>query len=202
VRILEASLHVFGSAGFKGATTRRIVEEAGVKMPALQYYFGGKEGLYRACAEEVAARYRVVTDRAASDARLALQAGIGPEQARIHLKDVMGALTGFLAGAKDDQNWTAFVLRELADPGAAFEILFDRLWNPGIDLVATLISRIERRPAPTQENRVHAMLLISGLTAFQSGRNGALRTLRWQGVGPAELATIRAVVERQIDSIG
>jgi AcrR family transcriptional regulator len=171
-------------------------------MPALQYYFGGKEGLYRACAEEVAARHRALASRTASDAALALQVEMDPEQARSHLKAIIGALTGLLVGAKESQIWTSFVLRELADPGPAFEILFGRLWDPGIELVATLISRIEGRSAPTPETRAHALLLISSLAAFQSGRTASLRTLRWQRVGPEELAIIRAVVERQIDSIG
>jgi AcrR family transcriptional regulator len=201
-RILEAALQVFGSAGFKGATTRWIVEEAGAKMPALQYYFGGEEGLYRACAEEVAARYRALADRSASDAALALQGEIDPEQARVHLKAVVGALTGLLVGAKESQVWTSFVLRELADPGPAFEILFDRLWDPGVELIAALIGRIEGRPAPIPETRVHAVMLISSLTAFQTGRNAALRTLHWRGIGAEELAIVRAVLDTQIGAIG
>ena len=46
LRILDAALAAFGEGGFKGATTRQIAEAAGVNLPALKYYFGGKEGLY------------------------------------------------------------------------------------------------------------------------------------------------------------
>ena len=47
-RILDAALNAFGEASFKAVTTRRIAQAAGVSLPTLQYYFGDKEGLYRA----------------------------------------------------------------------------------------------------------------------------------------------------------
>ena len=57
-RILDAALNAFGEASFKAVTTRRIAQAAGVSLPTLQYYFGDKEGLYRACAETIVERYR------------------------------------------------------------------------------------------------------------------------------------------------
>ena len=57
-RILAVALVAFGGSGFDAVTTRRIAQDAGVKLPALTYYFGGKEGLYRACAEDIVARWR------------------------------------------------------------------------------------------------------------------------------------------------
>ena len=51
-RILEAALELFAASGFEGASTRTIAERAGVNLPAIQYYFGSKEGLYRAVVEQ------------------------------------------------------------------------------------------------------------------------------------------------------
>src|SRR5260370_11343639 len=47
-RILDAALEVFAAEGYEGASTRRLAERAGVNLPAIPYYFGSKEGLYRA----------------------------------------------------------------------------------------------------------------------------------------------------------
>ena len=57
-RILDTALAVFGSRGFSAATTRQIAETAGTNLPGLTYYFGNKEGLYLACAHEIAASFR------------------------------------------------------------------------------------------------------------------------------------------------
>jgi AcrR family transcriptional regulator len=57
-RILDAALKAFGEASFLAVTTRQIAQAASVSLPTLQYYFGHKEGLYRACAETIVERYR------------------------------------------------------------------------------------------------------------------------------------------------
>lgn len=46
--ILTAAERVFAESGFAGASMARIAEEAGLPKPNLHYYFGTKEGLYRA----------------------------------------------------------------------------------------------------------------------------------------------------------
>jgi AcrR family transcriptional regulator len=52
-RILRSALEVFGSHGFDGARTRDIAEAAGANLGLLQYYFGGKEKLWRAAVDHV-----------------------------------------------------------------------------------------------------------------------------------------------------
>ena len=44
-QLLEAAVKVFANAGFRGATTRRIAQEAGVNEVTLFRQFGSKEGL-------------------------------------------------------------------------------------------------------------------------------------------------------------
>ena len=52
-RILETALALFAAEGFDSASTRAIAEQAGVNLPAIQYYFGSKEGLYRAAIAHI-----------------------------------------------------------------------------------------------------------------------------------------------------
>ncbi|KUL27538.1 TetR/AcrR family transcriptional regulator [Actinoplanes awajinensis] len=51
-RILEAAVAEFGEHGYAGARTRAIAERAGVNQQLVSYYFGGKEGLYRAMSQQ------------------------------------------------------------------------------------------------------------------------------------------------------
>jgi TetR/AcrR family transcriptional regulator len=50
-RILRGALEVFAERGFDGARTRDIASVAGVNLGLLQYYFGGKEKLWRATVD-------------------------------------------------------------------------------------------------------------------------------------------------------
>ena len=55
-RILETALEVFAAEGYEGASTRQLAERAGVNLPAIQYYFGSKEGLFRAVIDSIIER--------------------------------------------------------------------------------------------------------------------------------------------------
>jgi TetR/AcrR family transcriptional regulator, regulator of cefoperazone and chloramphenicol sensitivity len=201
-RILDAALNAFGATSFKAVTTRQLAQAGGVSLPTLQYYFGDKEGLYRACAEAIVERYRRHTAAVAAQARKALQADSAAETARAHLKALIRALADFLVGSKEAQRWAQFVARELRDPGPAFEILYERLWRPGVEVTARLIARVLATPEGDPTARIHALLLISSLLAFQSGRSISLRTMHWSTIGPEELAMVLSSLDAQIDALG
>jgi TetR/AcrR family transcriptional regulator len=46
--LLDAALAEFGAKGLAGARVSEIAERAGVNKQLISYYFGGKEGLYKA----------------------------------------------------------------------------------------------------------------------------------------------------------
>ncbi len=202
-RILDAALAAFGEASFKSVTTRQIAEAAGVSLPTLQYYFGDKEGLHRACAEAIVERYRGHATGVAREAADALRQNCAPQTARLRLKALIGALAGFIVGSEESERWARFAAAESRDPGPAFEILYERLWRPGAVLTGRLIARI--LAAPEEDDpaaRVQALLLISSVLAFQSRRGISMRSMSWTKIGAEELAMVLAGLDAQIDAIG
>lgn len=201
-RIILVALGLFGDRGYAATTTRAIAADSGVTLPALQYYFGGKQGLYIACADLVAKRCAAMTRDAAIAAHGALAAQVSGTSLRAPLKQLMAAIAHAMILAPESAQWGGFVTRELLYPGPAFDIMLTRLWSRGIDLVAMLIARIEGRDRSDEASRIRAMLLISSLTAFQSGRHVARRTLDWTALDDAEFASILAAMNQTIDRIG
>ena len=55
-RLIAAAAEVFARHGFSGARVRQIADAARVNLAAVNYYFGGKEGLYRATLRHLAAQ--------------------------------------------------------------------------------------------------------------------------------------------------
>lgn len=201
LRILEAALRAFGAHGFKGATTRQIADEAGVALPALKYYFGGKEGLYLACAGEIVARYRGRMLGPIATVQDALPPEASPDQARVALKAVVGALADLLVGEREADLWTAFVLREMSEPGPAFAVLYDNVWGPGVELIARLIARAVGEPEPSESARIEALLLLSSLSTFRIVRPVALRYLDWPDASGERFETVRRHLEAWIDRL-
>jgi TetR/AcrR family transcriptional regulator, regulator of cefoperazone and chloramphenicol sensitivity len=201
-RLLAVALTAFGEAGFASATTREIADAAGVSLPTLQYYFGNKEGLYVACAELIVERFRSHTLAPSKAARRALSEGVTPESARAHLKEVILNLARFLCVSAEAGSWAPFLDRELRDPGPAFETLFGQLWDPGVRLTSELIQRVQGKRADAALARVQAILLVSSVMAFQSGRQFAQRSMRWANMGEEQLAVVLAGISAQVDAIG
>ena len=50
--LLAAAQKVFADRGLEGTTVKELADTAGVNVSLVSYYFGGKEGLYRACLEQ------------------------------------------------------------------------------------------------------------------------------------------------------
>jgi AcrR family transcriptional regulator len=51
-RLLEVALRLFAEQGYAKTSTREIAQAAGVNIASISYYFGDKEGLYRAVFSE------------------------------------------------------------------------------------------------------------------------------------------------------
>ncbi|CAA9461757.1 MAG: Transcriptional regulator, AcrR family [uncultured Rubrobacteraceae bacterium] len=77
--ILDAALRVFAERGFGGATVKEIAREAGVRSPALIYwYFKDKQALFKEVLGERVPVVRAVTD-------LAKVMDLAPEEALMKL---------------------------------------------------------------------------------------------------------------------
>lgn len=173
-----------------------------MNLPALQYYFGGKEGLYLACGQEIVERYSGRLLAPIAQAWSALPAQPSPNAARKALKSVLGALAELLVGTREADQWTGFVLREMAEPGPAFDLLYERVWAPGVELVAMLLSRIHGEEKPLEATRIEAFLLVSSVTSFTIARPVALKYLGWPDAADSRLAAVLAALDAQVDRLG
>jgi len=199
-RLLDVAVTAFGQHGFSGVTTRQIADEAGASLPTLNYYFGDKAGLYLACAHEIADRYERAMGDIAREVVAALRSPMDAEAARARLRVLFGALIEFLFAREDTKTWALFIQREIANPGPAYEVLYARVWMPGVEIAAVLIGRVMGLAEATTDARVRAILLISSLTGFSSGRQVATRVLDLPP--PEHAAAVARVVDEQIGLLG
>src|ERR1700747_695989 len=58
-RIMKAAERLFAEKGYDGTSVRAIVAKARVNQAAINYHFGGKDGLYR---EVLRAAFRALTE--------------------------------------------------------------------------------------------------------------------------------------------
>lgn len=167
-RIIDAAIQLFGQRSYDGASTRDIAKLAGVNAPALQYYFNGKEGLYRACAEHILETTAVHFQPALAHAQDVLAAPSDREDLIAAFNGIQDALADHLLASKDAQDRRLFVTHEHAGrgPNLLMDIMESSL-RPRIDLIsAELVGRLTDAPASDRLTRVRAMTLHGQLMIF------------------------------------
>ncbi len=102
-KLLAAGLELFTGKGFTGASTREIVERAGVTKPSLYYHFSSKEDLYRVLIEEDFVRFnRALEEIAAGPGtppeKLSRVADYNLEHCRRHPQEVKLTLMALYRG--------------------------------------------------------------------------------------------------------
>ena len=177
-RIVAAALRVFGEEGYERASTRRIADGAGVKPPALQYYFDSKEGLHRACAEHIlASATGLLRALAEADRRLSAEgAGVAAEA----LCDVLDALVDISLDVKTDPGKARFMARAQADGlGPALPMKPYRIITQIADELTKLVAAALACDPGDVEVKLRASVLLAQVSAFSSGRENTLRFLGW-----------------------
>lgn len=171
--LLDVAIDQFGRQGFEGASTREIARASGTAMSSITYHFGGKEGLYLAAADHIAAQIREMQAPAVA---AALEAGQSSREGAIQ------AMLGLLASLAqmmlrpETETWSRFIIREQQFPTEAFTRLFDGAMQRLLDTFIELISRA--RPDLNQREVVATGILIFGQAmVLRAGHAAVCRAL-------------------------
>jgi AcrR family transcriptional regulator len=173
-----------------------------VALPAIAYHFGNKEGLYLACARHIVARYYAQAADLALEAGLALEAAPPPDVCSDYLRHILRRLLRLFAQGDAAGSQADFVAREMRDRGPAFQILYDQLWAPGVEITARLVAGCQGRAETEDADRAEALMLISSLLAFNTGRDVALQILGRPSLDATTLDLLDEAIDRMVEGIG
>jgi AcrR family transcriptional regulator len=195
-RLIEAAIEQFGQRGVDAVGTRAIAKAAGVQMSAITYHFGGKEGLYLACARHIVQQISGRVERILADAADSQDV----PGARASLLAIMGGLATAMT-REDIAPLARFVLREQMNPSPAFDVIYEGYMRRIIDQVGGLLQRISGGTLKAEELRVRSMALLGQAFVFRFGRAALLRATEWTSIGQAESMAVRAAVLAHCEAI-
>ncbi|MGH8230079.1 MAG: CerR family C-terminal domain-containing protein [Steroidobacteraceae bacterium] len=198
LRIIETAIEMFGSLGYERTATRAIARRARVSLPALTYYFGGKEGLHLACAEYIMADLRERLDPATERVSEALR---NPRLPRAALLELLAqVLDPFLESMATErpESWVLFFTRAQIERTAAFDVLFERVAGTILKLSAAIVARILGRSAEDPETLIRALTIVGQIALVRRGRPMLLRTLGWSSFGDQHLEVLKRALWKQI----
>jgi AcrR family transcriptional regulator len=186
-RILESAAAEFARHGFAAARIRDIVDAAGANLAAVNYHFGGKEGLYRETLAMLSRRAQEEVPREMAEVRF-----LGPEeQLRVFTRVI---LERFLGGSQSSP-MARILAHELLDPTPAFGELLREVAGPQFDRLTDLVARL-LGPRANAEDIALASFSVTGQWAFYLfGRAGIERLY-------ADLVRDPALIDRLARQIG
>jgi AcrR family transcriptional regulator len=199
-RILEVAIELFAHLGYAGASTRAIAHRARVSLPALQYYFGGKPGLYRACIEYITEDVRARLEPPAEQAQRALGAEPLTRQQLLHL--LRGLIEPLLEGLASErpESWALFFARAQSEQNEALEGIHERIGGRLVTLLTEIVGRLLGEAAAPPEPRVRAVAIVAQIMLVGRARPLMLRSLGWPNFAGERLATLKSVLWRSIEA--
>lgn len=185
LRLLDAGLTLFADKGFAQTSTREIAQTAQVNVAAISYYFGDKEGLYRA----------VFTDPRYNP-RLDAQALVStPADMQTTLRVLLAGLTASLKQSDLTKQCMKLHFREMLQPTGVWQDEIDHNIKPNHQaLVHALCQHLQLAQA---DDDVHRLAFsISGLAVMLHVGHDVISAIRPKLIaGPA---AIDLYVERML----
>jgi AcrR family transcriptional regulator len=142
-RLLDAATKLFAERGFSKVPVRDICAAAGANVAAINYHFGGKNGIYESIVQTAIERMQGTTDTIVAAGR-----GKSPEQ---QLSAYISIFLQRVVQMRD--SWIHQLLtRELADPTPALDMVLSQVLRPRMQYVADVIARL--LGCPVEDPRV------------------------------------------------
>jgi AcrR family transcriptional regulator len=199
-RLLDVAVDHFGRHGRDGASTRAIARDAGTPMSSITYHFGGKDGLYLAAAEHIAAdmRRHIAPSIERAGALCAADGGSADARAAIH-----AILGGMIVMMLDDRMaaMARFIVREQADPTEAFDCIYTGVMGGMLDRISGLVMRVSDNRLDRDAARVRAITLVGQVLVFRVARATVVAGMGWARIGQDEAAMIARIVAANLDAI-
>jgi len=181
--LLEAAGQVFAEKGFERSTAKEISARARTNTAAVNYYFGGIDGLYDAVLEE--ARNRIFSDQAIENAIA------GKKDPKAKLEAVFGAVIQTLLGPLS-ASWVLRVLgRDMVTPTRASDAAKERLILPRALILRRFVGEYVDLP---EDHPSVARACVSLMAPFcmlvLADRRRMKRALPSLGLGPQDAAEL------------
>lgn len=166
-RIIETATDIFGRNGFKATTIRMIAAEAGVNVAAVNYYFGGKEGLYAEVIETIFSKgfSRFPSVQPDSDDQST------PEE-RLFM-----FIRGTLYRLISPEGWGGIagrgrlIVKEMIEPTEAFNRVVDTYIQPHKTILVSILGEIIGKDVAEQRLLLSAVSILGQCIYYASGTN-------------------------------
>ncbi len=203
--LINTAMEIFGRDGFHATSTREIAAQAGVNQALIGYHFGGKEALYLAVFDNIAAgmsqRLGPIATKINSELNHLEKEGVDkPNDYLALLLQLIEALIRMFAN-QQTSSWARLILREQQSPSPAFDIIYEGLMGKMLHLTTYLVSRVNKIEPQSEEAKLLAITIFGQALVFRASRAAILRYMGWTDISDKEIVVILEQVKSNISSM-
>jgi AcrR family transcriptional regulator len=202
-RILEAAIEVFAAEGYDGASTRALADRAKVNLPAIQYYFGSKQGLYRAAIGQIVAMVELHLAPAAAKVTDSLAGPRDPDRLFDALYAMLDAFTALVTSHRAAASHSTFISRAEIEDQAALETLHESVTRLGVRPAMEVIARLLDRSPEDEEVLVRTLAILGQIFIFHNkcSNKSARQSMHWDELDDRKVALIQTIVKEHATAI-
>ena len=199
-RLVETAIEIFAIHGYEGTSTRTLAERAGVNLPAIPYYFGSKQGLYRAAVEHIIRHIETRMGAIGERVKSAL-ARVNPPRKELLslLAEMLETFVAMVAEQDNPESRRLFFARAELEDTAALDPLQECAMRQVLRPCAELIGRLVGRPADDKEVVARTLTLLGQVAIFCN--KGARKALAWDDFSSDRVALIQRLVREHTAAI-
>lgn len=156
-QLLSAARHLFARRGLTGTSIRDIAQEAEVNSSLISYHFESKEGLYRACIEEISQNIYEMTERMLTPAS-------NETEFRLQLHMFLDGIFHLLL---DDRDTGLILIREYDRVHSPAEDIFRASFLKTLNLIVEFFKHAQKQKIidPSKDPLTLASLLFGSVTS-------------------------------------
>ncbi len=152
-RLLNAAARLFAERGFARVTVRDICKKARANVAAVNYHFGGKDGLYQAVM-----RMAMETMQATTEAARTAGSNLPPAE---RIRAYVAVFAQRLLGPHHETWIHQLMMREMSDPTPSLAIVMDEVLKPRMAYLCCAIAELAGC-APDDPHVMRCALSITG----------------------------------------
>ena len=203
--LLTAAIKIFGRDGFHAASTRAIATEAGANQALIGYHFGGKQGLYLAAFESIAAqvaqRMRPIIDAVEQRVSSLESSSEATTLACIEsMESLFGALLDLML-QESSAPWVRLIVRAQLEPDQGFEVLYQGVMGTMLQLLTRLVALASNRQESVEAVRLQALMLLGQVLVFLIARGAVSQQMGWVQLGTKQRESVKAQLRVHLDAL-
>lgn len=194
-RLLAAAQDLFSQHGLDRVSTRMLADAAKVNLFAIQYHFGGKDGLYLAAIRHAIRKVKGKALEAVAKIEDEMKKGeLSREACRTYFCDLVDIMIRNTLGSTEAHRTGRLLLRQLLEGGEGFDLIYRDFVEPFTQCCFKLAGRILALDAEDPRSKLCVHAIFGQVFSFDVCRSSVVRSLNWKEYADTEIELIRETI--------